>query len=453
VSTTSGRDDVVGARARELGFAGLDDLLRAKADVPNRVLGELLGLSVDQARALRLRSGFASPGRWVNHVPASRKHRARLTAADLAAVPVGEQPTRGEESLCLECGGWFRTRGMPQHLATKHRTSLEAYRVAHGLDPHAARAHELGYSGIEDMLRATAHLNGPDLAALLGTDLRGARELRGRHGMRTPRGRTAVPALSPPELDALPAGVQPEADGKLLCRECGRWYRGLAQHLPHKHDLTPDQYRERHGLAVDCCLQSTDLHEKRARSGRARFDSDAEWRERFLASAAGLARPGQLAAAHAGRRRSAARPGGRVSLLESGQRLSRVLPQRNRDDFERRARELSYDSVEEMLRATAHLSGADLGALLGVARHRVYDLRSRHGFDQGARPRAPRVGSAPPAALPAPRVGEDRRECLECGGLFAFVGMHVSAAHGLRPAEYRARHGISAEVALHPFAS
>jgi predicted transcriptional regulator len=431
-----------------LGYLDVEDLLRAKADVPNRALSVLLGVTCEQTRKLRARFGFASPGRWEGHVPTSPAHRPRLDPTRLAAIPAGEQPTRGEESLCLECGGWFRTRGMPQHLTSAHALTVGAYRSAHGIDPIAERARDLGHAGVEDLVAATMHLDAAAFAELVGLNRREAGQVRRRYSPRP-----ATPEISCDDLAQLPAGLQPESDGKLLCRECGRWFRGLAQHLPHKHGVTPDEYRERHGLAVGACLQSADLHEKRSEYGRVRWERETEWRERFLAQGYSLRDPEQREMAMAGRRESATRPGGRAHLLESGDRLARVLPQRTREDFERRAHELGYSSVEEMLRATAHLSGAALGRLLGVASHRVYSLRLRHGFERGGRVRTPAAASA---AVPVPDVtlpGDERMVCLECGGSYAFVGKHVAAAHGLRPTEYRARHGLAPDQPLHPFST
>jgi predicted transcriptional regulator len=343
--------------------------------------------------------------------------------------------------LCRECGGWFRVLG--QHLRGAHGVSTEQYRRRYGLDPHERRARELGYDTLEALLVATVHLNGADFAALLETSPREARVLRQRHGHRTPRGRTAAPDLTPRELDGLPLGQQPERDGKLLCRECGRWYRGLSQHLPHKHDVAPAEYRERYGLAATHCLQAGELHDKRVASSRARWeDGGPEWQQRLQPK---MGRQAQLVRAQAARRATAERPGTRARMKATGDRLARVLPERTRAEFEARARELSFDSVEQLLAATAHLTGEALAELLGVAAHRARSLRVRHGYPSGRSGVPPANAEVPPAALT-----DTRLTCLECGQRYQFVAKHAAAAHGLRPEEYRRRHGLPVEVALHP---
>lgn len=54
---------------------------------------------------------------------------------------------------------------------------------------------------------------------------------------------------------------------KLECFECGKRYRGLSQHL-RKHDITPDEYRERYGIPAAHGLVGTEtakLHSERCK--------------------------------------------------------------------------------------------------------------------------------------------------------------------------------------------
>lgn len=443
-------DAPMDARAQELGFAGIAELLAAKSDLSNRDLGDLLGLKHEQAWKLRRRFGMPSPGRWPEgYVPQSPQYRPRLSEAELAALAPGEQPERDGMVACRDCGLFVIGRGLPQHLGAAHASSVADYHRRHGMDRSDERAEELGYTDIAALLAATAHLNGPDFAELLGTTRTEAAALRRRHGYRTPQGATVAPSLDAKGLDALPLGVQPEQYGKLLCRECGGWFRGLSQHLPHKHGVTPAEYRERYGLAVGHCLQAEDLHELRAANGRARSEAEPEWYARFRAGARSTADPEQLAKAQAGRRASWARPGGRAHLLSSGDRIAKILPQRTHEDFERRARELSYDSIEAMLEATAGLTGAALAELLGVADHRVYSLRQRYGFRSPGRHRGVTPEDAGIAAGVSPD-SDQRLTCLECGKRYQFLGKHASLSHGLSPDEYRARHGLPPDTPLHP---
>ncbi len=61
-------------------------------------------------------------------------------------------------------------------------------------------------------------------------------------------------------------GVLTEADDRLLCHECGRWYAALGVHVGMVHDGAR-AYRLAHGLPLHTPLTATALHE--ARSQRA----------------------------------------------------------------------------------------------------------------------------------------------------------------------------------------
>lgn len=374
-------------------------------------------------------------------MPTSSAHRPRMGAEELAVIPRGVQLRRGEEAVCRDCGQWVRERGLPQHLSAAHASSLIAYQRRHGLEPHLLRAEELGHASVENLLRATVELPAAELALLLEVDERAARLLRARHHLPMVGGPMR---RSAGELADLRPGTQPEQAGKLLCRECGNWFRGLAQHLPHKHAITPDEYRERYGLAVSACLQAEELHDRKVEIGRTRREEDPEWFARFRAAGYSTADPAQAAAAAAGRRESASRPGGRAHYLESGGRLSRVLPERIRAEFADRATALGYASVEALLDATAEMRGADLAGLLNVAPHRAYYLRQVHGYDSPGYRAAPTP--TPDSVLPSDRT----QTCLECGSSHLHLGKHVSIAHGIKPAEYRERHGLPPDAALHP---
>lgn len=447
--------------AESMGFAGVVEMLAAMPELDTPALGRRLGVSTKQAAGLRARYGFSSPGRWPpGYVPTSRAHRPRISAAELALIPAGVQPEREGSLLCRECGQWMRHLG--RHLSHGHGMSMQAYQRAYGLDPCQQRAVELGYADVDEMLVVTAHLNGPDFAALLRVDMRTARELRSRHGYSTPRGRTRAQRASSDDLAALPDGVQPEGDGKLLCRECGGWYRSLSAHLANKHALDPASYRERYGLAIGACLEAEDVQQKRVANGKERWTSEPGLQEACRPNRTTSAE--RLARMRKARRISGARPGGRAVREETGRRLARVLPERTREEFEERARQLSHSSVVELLAATAHLTGADLARLLGVAQHRARDLRRRHGYGSPGHARRSNgaealAGPAVPERLtaadlagltPGVQPGTDWwLACRDCGRWYLFLGKHVAAAHRVSPADYRARHQLPPDLPLH----
>jgi hypothetical protein len=64
--------------------------------------------------------------------------------------------------------------------------------------------------------------------------------------------RQAWPAPLPQEpgdLSPLGALLADDDGGRFQCHVCGRFFAGLALHARNSHSLTPEQYRERYGLA------------------------------------------------------------------------------------------------------------------------------------------------------------------------------------------------------------
>lgn len=47
----------------------------------------------------------------------------------------------------------------------------------------------------------------------------------------------------------------------IQCLECGRWFRGLASHLPRIHGMTHDAYREKWGIPAHYRLSGTATRE------------------------------------------------------------------------------------------------------------------------------------------------------------------------------------------------
>lgn len=447
--------------AEDMGFPGIPEMLAAMADLDTPALGRHLGISKQQAARLRARYGFSSPGRWpAGYVPTSPAHRPRVSAEELALLPAGVQPERDGELLCRDCGQWVVHLG--RHVARGHKKSLQAYQATYGIDPDLQRAVELGYADVAEMLSATADLGAKEFASLLGIDLRRARKVRARHGFRALKARPRIPLVTSAELAALPAGVQPEGHGKLLCRDCGGWYRGLSAHLANKHGVDAANYRERHGLAISARLESQDVQERRIVNGRERWASDLEFQKALRPTRTTSAE--RIARMAKARQAGSVRPGAQAVRQEVGARLGRVLPNRIREEYEERARQLSYDSIADLLAATADLSGADLARLLGIAPHRARELRRRHGVPSPA-PRArnrkiegpvglgtPERLSAADLAAMAPGVQPQTERwlaCRDCGGWYGFLGKHVVKAHGGSPAEYRARHKLPPDLPLH----
>lgn len=86
-------------------------------------------------------------------------------------------------------------------------------------------------------------------------------------------GRRGIGSATPPLVQP---GVQPEADGRLQCLECGLWFRQLGQHVVRKHDMSADDYRRIHELPAGRGLHAADILERRAELARAAIAADRE---------------------------------------------------------------------------------------------------------------------------------------------------------------------------------
>ncbi|HEY9314977.1 MucR family transcriptional regulator [Williamsia sp.] len=63
-------------------------------------------------------------------------------------------------------------------------------------------------------------------------------------------------------------GVLDDDGETVLCHECGRWFRSIANHIGPAHGIGADEYRARHGLASDQSLSSRSTKRRKAHSAR-----------------------------------------------------------------------------------------------------------------------------------------------------------------------------------------
>ena len=70
-----------------------------------------------------------------------------------------------------------------------------------------------------------------------------------------------------PSGPQLPIGESVQTD-HLVCLSCGRKHATLKRHLKSAHQLTPDQYRMRYGLAGDYPMTAPAYSERRRRLAR-----------------------------------------------------------------------------------------------------------------------------------------------------------------------------------------
>lgn len=157
--------------------------------------------------------------------------------------------------------------------AQNRATATEAGHRAHeawiaSIDArYEAIAAEHGFTRIGEFLDAHAQLSSPRLAALCGVTTKQIQNLRRRYGRRPPgrwpagyvvRHPSMLPPIQAEDLEVIPSGIQPvRPGGHFLCRECGRWFSALPQHLGISHQLTVPRYRARYALDADVPLRRT----------------------------------------------------------------------------------------------------------------------------------------------------------------------------------------------------
>lgn len=65
-------------------------------------------------------------------------------------------------------------------------------------------------------------------------------------------------------------GVLDVDGGRVLCHECGGWYRSVGSHVARSHGLTAREYKIRHGLPLGTALVAPDLSELHSRNATGR---------------------------------------------------------------------------------------------------------------------------------------------------------------------------------------
>lgn len=186
----------------------------------------------------------------------------------------------------------------------------------------------------------------------------------------------------------------------------------------------------------------------------------------FVADLAGLRRmvrdfperDRQFLSARARKAETASRPGlqrsqrtlGATRAINSRQRVTKFV-----QDADANAQALGYRDVEQLLRATDHLTYRALGELMGWSAGQVYRWRLKYQIRSTApAERAARRNEDRLAGLEALPLGEQpvddfgRLRCRHCGRWFDGLAQHLQASHGITTARYRRDFGLSAGVQL-----
>ncbi|MBT2511519.1 MucR family transcriptional regulator [Streptomyces sp. ISL-98] len=160
-----------------------------------------------------------------------------------------------------------------------------------------------------------------------------------------------------------PAGQQPQSDGRLMCLDCGSWYKLLAPHLARAHGTTTVAYREAHRLPRKLSLRAADLNARAREQGRARYASRPDIRQAMEAGRA----VNDFAAAVAASRVSARYDMVRAARRKGGAGKREAARRR----IDARAQARGYATIEAYFAARAAASVASMARELAVARTTV----------------------------------------------------------------------------------
>lgn len=260
-------------------------------------------------------------------------------------------------------------------------------------------------------------------------------------------------------LDALPMGVQPEEQGRLLCRLCGRWFRSLGHHLRgSKHRVAPADYRERFELPATRALMATDLREAQAERGAVLVATNEGVRAAFqIEQPDAPERHARLAKGRARKRSTASRAGVQLGKQAVGEVLAESSRQRARQrriELDQAGRDQGYDDLQTMAAATTNLSHAEFGALLGLTEGAARFWRRQCGVTSEVR--AGRAADhraswrdgldAVPAGVQPEQAGALR--CLICGLWKIDLAQHVTGTHHTSVREYLHRYRLASDRSL-----
>ena len=261
------------------------------------------------------------------------------------------------------------------------------------------------------------------------------------------------------DLATIAAGVQPQHDGWLLCRLCGRWFRSVGRHLQPGHGISPLEYKEIFELPVtrgligdDLRAQFRDRQKELLRTNpvvRAAFAlDDPACPERQLRQKRGVQRKAETAS-RAGVIRSQQNRIAGLSTTNTHRAQARLHA------YDERARRHGYRDLDHLLRETSGLSYADCAALMGWKPSQVHPWRKRYGIASTAtqnrrkqRHEALEHGLVDLAAGIQPVNDRGLLRCLACGSWRTDLAVHLRQAHQLTAAQYRGQFQLASDTVL-----
>jgi predicted transcriptional regulator len=255
----------------------------------------------------------------------------------------------------------------------------------------------------------------------------------------------------------LALGVQPIDDsGRLLCRYCHRWFRGLGHHIFPAHGVTPDAYRREFELPSTRPLIAPELSAAISKRSQQRFQTDARLRQAFAISVD--ERAARNSRGRNAKRQTEHRAGVQRSKRAVGDLLAhnaRVRANAVRADLDTRARNLGYCDLRQLLKNTTHLTHASIGDLLGCSAAKARFWRRTHGIHSTARSTGAQADAARRQAIlrsvptgTQPIADDGRLQCLVCGRWWGDLRQHVERTHRQPVDDYVKQHQLKGTQAM-----
>lgn len=165
-----------------------------------------------------------------------------------------------------------------------------------------------------------------------------------------------------------------DADGLVVCLECGKRFRHLGRHVNHAHGLTAAQYREAHRLPATGALAADVVR--------------AMGRERMLAEGTSHLDPYRTGEHLKAMTERSVEPNRETREYETvrehrlpGQRYAvKVMGQRRRESLDARVRAAGFEGVEDAIRRTAGLPAREAAGRIGIGVTTVRRWRQRIGL-------------------------------------------------------------------------
>ncbi|OLM28645.1 hypothetical protein Ae717Ps2_6241c [Pseudonocardia sp. Ae717_Ps2] len=168
-----------------------------------------------------------------------------------------------------------------------------------------------------------------------------------------------------------------DAEGLLRCLECGLRFRSLGRHLHAKHDLSADEYRDRHQLPATGALNCDGARQSSSDWQRARIAEDPDHANRL----APYRTPEHLDQLRNTAIESNHRTRGydlvRAHRAPGQSYAVQIMAGRRRDRLDEQARRAGFPELDTAIAQTMHISSREAAARIGIGATTVLRHRQR----------------------------------------------------------------------------